>query len=154
MIIKDLIDLRYVDDLVTNAREEDVREYQGLGGQDYKQGVLESVSMSKECYVATDDEDNVLMIYGVVPHENIGIIWAVGTPLYRKYALSLTKAGTKIIKKWLMEFDTLTNCISEENLKSFQWLSSKGAIFVDEFISDNGMKYKTFIIERSNICVQ
>jgi len=142
----DTLDL---EDLVANLRDQDRNEILGLD-KDVEFTIPESVKNS-EFVLAVNQKStgDLISIFGVGNHsEEIGIPWMLGTKLFDKYHRSFVRYGPEWLKYLLKDYKLGINWISEENKRSYRWLNSIGATFIDnEWNPAIPSGYLQFVIE-------
>lgn len=69
-------------------------------------------------YIGTD----LLGVFGVVPHGEIGAIWAVFTDSIERHPISFLRSCLGPLKTMKSEYSVLINYVDERNTKVIQWL--------------------------------
>jgi hypothetical protein len=129
-------------ELYDDMREEDMMECIGLMHHP-KDAVNISFQNSIKCY-SLRDNDGLYCSFGVVPNDNVGVVWLLGTRRLEGAKKYFVKNSQKWVDEMMHGFDYLTNVVMKTNTLSMRWLKWLGAEFND--CQYDG--YMSFILER------
>ena len=129
-------------ELYDDMREEDMMECIGLMHHP-KDAVNLSFETSSKCY-SLRDNDGLYCSFGVVPNDNVGVVWLLGTRRLATAKKYFVKHSQKWVDELMIGFDYLTNMVMTTNALSMRWLKWLGAEFND--CQYDG--YQSFILER------
>jgi len=129
-------------ELYDDMREEDMMECIGLMHHP-KDAVNLSFETSSKVY-SLRGNDGLYCSFGVSPHENIGVVWLLGTRRLAGAKKYFVQNSQKWVDEMMIGFDCLTNVVMRTNALSMRWLKWLGADFND--CQYDG--YMSFILKR------
>lgn len=129
--------------LFPRLREQDRTEVALSSGCTTEWPLLHSLKVSRETWVAVDDNDVPFCIYGVAGVDGLGSPWMLATPEVYRYSKRLVKDGRKWIDEIQGLYPALFNFVHSENTASIAWLRSLG-FTIGELVPDYGVAQAPF----------
>ncbi len=147
-------DVNYIAD---NLRESDMNELIAARGQgiDIHEIVETAWRLSVLCWVAVNDEQEPIMIWGATPVDathGLGSPWLLGTEEIYKYGKVLLHEIPAYVTKLHEKFPCLINRIDARNTKTIKWLQYLGFSVEDPVPhGPYGMPFRFFHKESLNV---
>ena len=118
----------WLNDLVADARKEEVEEVAASHGTDIRTAAKDSLDRS-EHYCAFYKDDKLLCLTGVIPYSELSdtaVPWMLSTNELTKHPRDLVYYSKQLIGKWLEEWPKLENYIDARYTKSLNWAKHVG----------------------------
>lgn len=96
------------------------------------------------------DTGEVITVFGLSSHEDIGVPWMIGSPSMLKHKKLLMRYSVKIIKEMLTQFRVLANYVDSRNEVHIRWLKHMGFIFEGNPFTINGVPFLYFYKRRND----
>lgn len=129
--------------LADRLREQDKQELWDAGHLKPLEALTESFEVSSDCFAIIDDKEEIVGLFGVADHGDIGVPWLLGSEGLKRTARPFLKQGKMIVQNWSQRFPTLVNYVAQENTVAIVWLSWLGFQFT-QLIPDYGVEKKPF----------
>jgi len=123
--------------LFPRLRKQDRVEIALSSGDESEAPLLRSLGVSAEAWVAVDELDVPICIYGVAQVGGFGSPWMVATPEVYRFSKRLVKDGRVWVSRVQADYPALFNFVHAENTASIAWLRSLG-FTIGELVSDYG----------------
>lgn len=133
--------------MATRLRAEDKSELEAATpGEPILDILLNGIMQSDPAYVLDHFEEPVLM-FGVVPNGDVGVVWAVGTDGIRKVRREVVLHTREWLKTLGANFQYLMNVVDSRNTTHIRWLRWAGAEFHKRITHPvNGIEFLEFSI--------
>jgi hypothetical protein len=118
--------------LSTRLRAADRDEVIATSGPDIEEALRSSLQGSTLCWVATEDDDVALMIFGVAPvtgYPGFGTPWMLGSDRLDQLSKELLKLSRWYVYLMNRAYPYLINFVDQRNASSIRWLKWCGFKF-------------------------
>lgn len=113
--------------IVDHLREADRAEVEALGLSKVE-AVVDSYKESDYCYVAFEDEDTPILLFGITFRgmKGHGFVWALGTDGCDRHPVSMVRYGRLFMDHFLSVCPILVNWCDARYSKALKWLRMIG----------------------------
>lgn len=132
--------------LAAEMRPEDAREVTSTGTT-VMNSVWDGFTQSTPCFTAFGKHGEILAIWGVVPSENGGSIWLLGSVHLEKYKKFFFKTSKQLLPVLLKVYPKLSNYMDDRNELHRVYLKALGAQF-SEGVRFGDLHYSHFQFRR------
>lgn len=133
---------------VEKMRPADKREIESITTASIEEELKDSIESSSKCFVGIGEQQEPIVLYGVVESDYGGMIWCVGTNYFEEYKKPFVRESRRIIAGWLARYKRLYNAVAAFNTPAIRWLKSLGAEFSLSFNTEvNNEKFYFFEIK-------
>ena len=131
--------------LSKNLRKEDIEEIKANSNSNPYHALYTGVLYSHLPFTIMSDDDNPIMIMGVIPHgKNLGMIWLLSSPQIKNISIPFLRNCRGVLDLYLKTFPVLYNYIDARNTVHLKWLRWLGFNFI-KVHNDFGYQNKKFI---------
>ena len=142
-------ELKHVDFLASNMREEDVAEVEAMGHTP-KEALLTALERDDFTFTVLDPHKIPYAMFGAGQAEP-PYIWMLGTNDVRLYQFEFLKRCREWVWGFVGIYEKVHNYVSLDNKTAIKWLEWCGAVFVGDVINVNGKDFQRFEIEVKNV---
>lgn len=117
--------------LSKNLRKEDIEEIKANSNSNPYHALYTGVLYSHLPFTIMSDDDNPIMIMGVIPHgKNLGMIWLLSSPEIKNISIPFLRNCRGVLDLYLKTFPVLYNYIDARNTVHLKWLRWLGFNFI------------------------
>lgn len=138
--------LAHAADLLPTLRPEDRREITSSSGLTAEASLARAVAVSERAWAALDDEDRVVLIFGVARMSKVvGSPWMLASTKINAHARQIARLTRPLVDALQVDFPILVNAADCRNTLHLRWLRWAGFTFTRITRSHDGSPFVEFI---------